>query len=440
VNVILPNDVVAFCMAAVRFTDFDHVFALKDTCSWEEEICLPPWIGFPLGLILMATSLYGKVSAHHVIGQFAWFWGDFFFKVDQELTFDGIFELVPHPMYTVGYGWAYATGLFSRSYTILALAMASHLAQMLFLYFVETPHIEKLYGSESSAAAQTNGNGGGANVFIIRNFDLFRASDVGLVLTLAFLFAAVVLGSYDDAGPLSSDGFFIAHAIFWRTLTSVVLGLVLVRQERDRFWTRHWEAMGSDANEAFENFKRLMNMLLSLTHLSFLMCAYRLFHMPELPMLMSSYFAARVIFAVMLMGLSHYSFSSSFDILGDFGWYYGDFFTQRDQAKLSYTGIYRYINNPDVYLGNLWLFAVALLCSSPELFVVSFAAQSAHICFLQLVEKPHLRAVYENQVRPHSTAVHAKLVKVVAPLKDKVTLAAVKAKGKMQQLLLENGA
>jgi phosphatidylethanolamine N-methyltransferase len=169
---------------------------------------------------------------------------------------------------------------------------------------------------------------------------------------------------------------------------------------------------------------------------AFLLCAWRLFQIPPLPFLLSSPYAARVLVAIMLMGLSHWSFASSFELLGDFGWYYGDFFLPRTQkAKLTYTGIYRYINNPDVYLGNLWLFAVALLCNSWELFVVSFAAQSAHICFLQLVEKPHLRAIYENQVRPHSTAVEAALKRSVRPLQEKVVKIAVETKGRMQFML-----
>jgi hypothetical protein len=68
-------------------------------------------------------------------------------------------------------------------------------------------------------------------------------------------------------------------------------------------------------------------------------------------------------------------------------------------------GIYRFLNNPDVYLGHFWMYAVALLCSSWELFVVGFVAQSAHVVFLQLVEKPHLKAMYKAKVRPHSTAI-----------------------------------
>lgn len=47
----------------------------------------------------------GKAASHKVLGAYAWFWGDFFFRMEQELTFDGIFEMVPHPMYTVRWCW-----------------------------------------------------------------------------------------------------------------------------------------------------------------------------------------------------------------------------------------------------------------------------------------------------------------------------------------------
>ncbi len=80
-------------------------------------------------------------------GEYCWYWGDFFFRKDMNLTFDGIFELFPHPMYTVGYVMYYGCAMIVRSYTVLFAGLFAHLMQLGFLVFVEEPHIQRTYGS-----------------------------------------------------------------------------------------------------------------------------------------------------------------------------------------------------------------------------------------------------------------------------------------------------
>lgn len=121
-NVVLPNDVLAFVLMAFMYGNLSQDACTADVsccccccvCVWlltnifvlctgqsSTAMCWSLGMSSSLGIALIVSSIQGKRSAHHVLGQYAWFWGDFFFRLERSLSFDGIFQLFPHPMYTV---------------------------------------------------------------------------------------------------------------------------------------------------------------------------------------------------------------------------------------------------------------------------------------------------------------------------------------------------
>ena len=48
-------------------------------------------------------------------------------------TFDRVYKIAPHPMYTIGYAFFYGAALVTRSYVVLYTSIAGHLMQLGFL-------------------------------------------------------------------------------------------------------------------------------------------------------------------------------------------------------------------------------------------------------------------------------------------------------------------
>jgi phosphatidylethanolamine N-methyltransferase len=105
------------------------------------------------GWSLIFFNLWVKMDAHRVVKDYAWYWGDAFWLIvmQNDLVFDGVYEIAPHPMYSVGYAGYYglSMGESSRlgkadnpvvgSYTVLFVSLAAHAAQFAFLLWFENP-------------------------------------------------------------------------------------------------------------------------------------------------------------------------------------------------------------------------------------------------------------------------------------------------------------
>jgi len=89
VDLILMSDFTSYCLYA-------YACARRP----EDEGVIMTTVRWIVGLGLVVFNVWVKLDAHRVVKDFAWYWGDFFYLIDQDLTFDGVYEIAPHPMYS----------------------------------------------------------------------------------------------------------------------------------------------------------------------------------------------------------------------------------------------------------------------------------------------------------------------------------------------------
>jgi phosphatidylethanolamine N-methyltransferase len=107
----------------------------------------------------------------------------------------------------------------------------------------------------------------------------------------------------------------------------------------------------------------------------------------------------RHVLGVGMIALQLWTAVSIYDSLGEFGWFCGDFFFDPPTKNLTYSGIYRFLNNPERVLGLTGVWGMALITWNAPIFYLAATAHILNLAFLQFVERPHMQALYGQRLR-----------------------------------------
>lgn len=442
---VLANDGISFALLALAY--WLPTIALRSPLA-----IITALFSLALAVPIAAIGVWAKLRAHQSLGDFGWFWGDFFFLLDRDsstssqdhqpsdahnfnhssitttanstpdspsnrpestssssntgFVSDGVFAIFPHPMYTAGYLIYFATALATRSSVLLFVASATQISQLLFLHFVEQPHVTKVYEGTSSptSASKSDDDDNPA----LRLFEQSGPHYVTVVIT-AIVFTVVVFCSTIAfrARSLDISRFTIlilaiivlcARASYWLFLT-YMLSKPKYGEIRWVIWLRQSDTPHS---RIFAIWQHVLLLLTFTNHSLFLILAIAASSSPSFfnlsfSALFDPSVLASTLFAALLIFIGALTSVLAAREAGVFAVYYGDFFLHPGRSRSPCSKPpFSYVRHPDLTLSYLVYYGLACLARSPFTAALALACQLMHGVFVNLVEEPHIATLYPD--------------------------------------------